>query len=99
VFRIILFPLDGKVVTVDHFSFCTLDYSPLQSGSKPLVGGGTKYYVSLGTGLLKASSLMDFFPLQSPKVSQMVNILSSIPHELTNPWILPAPLDLDTFGE
>ena len=60
VFRIILFPLDGKVVTVDQLSFCTPDYSPLPSGFVPLIRGGIDSYVSLGTGLLKASSLMGF---------------------------------------
>ena len=63
VFHIILFPLDGKVVTVDQLSFCTPDYSPLPSRFVPLVGGGTDSYASLGIGLLKASSLMGCFPL------------------------------------
>jgi len=26
-------------------------------------------------------------------------MLSSIPHEKTDPWILPAPSDIDTYGE
>jgi hypothetical protein len=63
------------------------------------VGGVPDSYVSIGTGLLKASSLMGCFPLQPPKVPQMVNMLSSIPHEQTDPWILPAPSDIDTYGE
>ena len=63
IFCIILFPLDGKVVTVDQLSFCTLDYSPLPSGFVPLVGGVPNSYVTLGTGLLKATSLMGCFPL------------------------------------
>lgn len=29
----------------------------------------------------------------------MVNMLSSIPHEQTDPWILPAPSDIDTYEE
>lgn len=29
----------------------------------------------------------------------MVNMLSSIPHEPTNQWILPAPSDIDTYRE
>ena len=66
IFRIIQFLLDEKVITVDQLSFCTPDYSPLPSGSVPLVGGGTDSYVSIGTGLLKASSRMGCFPLQPP---------------------------------
>jgi len=63
IFRIIQFPLDGKIITIDQLSLCTPDYSPLPSGSVPLVAGGTDSYVSLGTGLLKTSSLMGCFPL------------------------------------
>ena len=73
VFRIILFPFDGKIVTVDQLSFYTLDYSSLPSSSIPLVGGVPDSYVSISIGLLNASSLMDCFPLQQPKVSQMVH--------------------------
>ena len=29
----------------------------------------------------------------------MVNMLSSIPHEQTGPWILPTASDIDTYGE
>lgn len=29
----------------------------------------------------------------------MVNMLSSIPHEQTDPWILLAPSNIDTYGE
>lgn len=96
---LILFPLDGKVVTVDQLSFCTPNYSPLPSGFVPLVGGVPNSYVSLGTGLLKASSLMGCFPIEPPKVSHMVNMISSIPHEQIDPWILPAPSNIDTYRE
>ena len=63
VFRIMLFPLDGKIVTVDHLSFFTLDYSLLPSSFVPLVGVVNNSYVSISTSLLKASSLMGCFPL------------------------------------
>jgi len=48
---------------------------------------------------MKASSLMGYFPLLPPVAPQMVNMVLSIPHELTDPWILPAPSDIDTYGE
>lgn len=99
VFRIILFPLDGKVVIVDQLSFCTPDYSLLPSGFVPLVGGVPDSYVSIGTSLLMASSLMGCFPLLPLAVPQMVNMVSSIPHGLTDPWILHAPSDIDIYGE
>lgn len=91
--------MDGKVITIYQLSFFTPDYSPLPSGSVPLVGGGIDSYVSLGTGLLKASSLMGCFLLQPQKVSQSVNMISPFPHEQTDSWILSTPSDIDTHGE
>ena len=80
VFCIILFPLDGKIVTMDQLSFCTPNYSPLPSGFVPLMGGVPDSYVSINTGLLKGSSLMGCFPLPPPTVLQTVSMVSSIPH-------------------
>lgn len=66
VFQLILFPLDGKIVTVDQLSFCTPDYATLPSSTIPLIGGFPNSYISIGTGLLKASSLLGCFPLPPP---------------------------------
>lgn len=49
VFPLILFSLYGRIVIVDQFSFCTLDYSPLPSGTIPLVGGIPDSNVNVGT--------------------------------------------------
>ena len=61
VFRLIIFPLDGKIVTVVQLSFYTPDYATLPSSTVPLIGGFPDSYVSIGTGLLKASSLLGCF--------------------------------------
>lgn len=68
IFLIILFPLDGKEVTVDQLSFCTPNYSTLLGSFVPLVGGVPNSYVSLSANLLKAYSLIYCFPLQLSKV-------------------------------
>jgi len=99
IFHIILFPLDENVVTVYQLSFFATDYSLLPSGSKTLVGGVPNSYINIGTSLLKASSLTGCFPLLPPAVPQMVNMVSSIPHDLTDPWILLAPSDINTYRE
>ena len=78
VFRLILFPLDGKIVTVDQLSFCTHDYTTLPSSTVPLIGGFPDSYVSVGTSLLKASSLMGCFPLPLPKVPHTIAMISTI---------------------
>ena len=63
------------------------------------MGGVPDSYVNIGTSLLKGSSLMVFFPLLPPVVPQVVNMVSSIPHELTDPWILLVPSEIDTYRE
>lgn len=84
---------------VDQLSFCTPNYSPFLGSIVPLVGGIPNSYVSVGTGLLKASSLIDCFPLPLPEVSHTVSMVSTIPHHPTDPWILPAPSNIDSYGE
>lgn len=83
VFCIILFPLDRRMV--DPLPFCTRDYSPLPSGTIPLVGGMPNSYVSIGTVILKGSSLMGLFPLPPPKVPQIVSMVSTLPHDPIDP--------------
>ena len=93
VLRLILFPLDGKIVTVDQLSFCTPDYTTLPSSSVLLIGGFPDSYVSVGTSLLKASSLMGCFPLPPLEVPHMVAMISTTLDGSIDPWILPAPSD------
>ena len=99
VFRIILFPLDGKIVTVDLLSFCSPNYATLPSSTIPLIGGVLDSYISIGTGLLKASSLMGFFPLPPPKVPNIVAMISTTLVGSIDPWILPAPSDIDSYED
>jgi len=65
----------------------------------PLAGGIPDSYVSVGTDLLKGSSLLGFFPLPPPEVPQMICMVSIIPHDPTNPWILLTSSDIDSYGE
>ena len=99
VFRLIRFPLDGKIVTVDQLSFCTPDYATLPSSIVPLIGGFPHSYVSIGTGLLKAYSLLGFFPLPPPQILNMVAMISTTLDGSIDPWIIPAPSDIDSYGD
>ena len=99
VFQLILFPLDGKIIIVDQLSFYTPDYTTLPSITVPLIGGFPDSYVNIGTGLLKASSLMGFFPLPSPEVPNIVAMISTTLDGSIDPWILPAPSDIDSYGD
>ena len=99
VFRLILFPLDGKIVTVDQLSFCTPDYTTLPSSTVPLIGGFPDSYVSIGTGLLKASSLLGCFPLPPLQIPNTVAMISTFSDGSINPWIISAPSDIDSYGD
>ena len=99
IFRLILFPLDGRIFTVDQLSYCTPDYSTLPSSSVPLIGGVTDSYVSISTGLLKAYSLLGCFPLPPPQIPNMVAMISTMLGGSIDPWIILAPSDIDSYGD
>ena len=84
---------------MDHLSFYIPTYSLLSSGNMHLVRDIHEFYVNVGIDLLKGSSLLHSFPLPPPKVPQAISIVSTIFNGPTDPWILPAPLDLQTYGE
>lgn len=76
--------MDGKIIIVDQLSFCTPDYSPFPSSTVPLVGGILDSYVSVGTYILKVSSLLGYFTLSPLEVWRMVSMVSNIPHDPNN---------------
>jgi len=90
-FRVIFFPHQGKIVTVDQLSF--FSYSSLD-GNVPYVKHTGAPYESVGTGLFKYYALMGISPLPPPHVAFVNMILVK-----SDPWVIPS-LDLvDTWGE
>jgi len=85
VLQFILFPLDGKIVTVDQLSFYTPDYSMLPSIIIKLIGGVPNSYFRIDIDLLKEYSLMGCVTLPPPEVSQMVSLISTISNGSINP--------------
>lgn len=69
------------------------------SSTIPLVGGIPNSYVSISTDLLKGSSFMGFFPLLPPKVPLTIFMVSTIPHDPTNPWIFLTTSYIDAYGK
>ena len=84
---------------MDQLSFCTPDYSTLHSKSVPLVGGVPNSYVSVGTGIIKASSLMGSFPVPPPEAPHMISMISTISDGSIDLWILPKPSEIDSYGD
>jgi hypothetical protein len=102
-FRVVRFPHQGKVVTVDQLAFFNAD---THVGNVPFIAKTPPGYENVGVGLLKDSSLMGTFlippppDLPCPFISS-INMISTIPHELpvsVDPWIVPDPRDHARFG-
>jgi hypothetical protein len=102
-FRVVRFPHQGKVVTVDQLAFFNSD---TRTGNVPFIAKTPPGYENVGVGLLKDSSLMGTFPIPPPDVPRpsvaSINMISTMPHELPashDPWIVPDPGDHLRFGD
>jgi hypothetical protein len=96
-FRVVRFPHQGKVVTVDQLAFFNSD---TRTGNVSFIAKTPLGYENVGLGLLKDSSLMGTFPIPPPDVPHSsvasINVISTMPHELPtshDPWIVPDPGD------
>jgi hypothetical protein len=102
-FRVVHFPHQGKVVTVDQLAFFNSD---THTSNVPFIAKTPPGYENVGVGLLKDSSLMGTFPIPPPDVPRpsvaSINMISTVPHELpmsSDPWIVPDPGDHTHFGD
>ena len=80
VFRLLSFPHQGKIITVNQLDFCTPNLRPQANSSVPLISDSISTTQSIGTGLFKDPYLMGVFPLSSPDLPKIapVNMISSI---------------------
>ena len=90
IFRVLKFSHEGKIVTVDQFSFFT-SYS---ENNISYVDQIPTPYESVGPGLFKDLSLMGIFPLPPPNTIQ-INMIS----RSDDPWIIPSPEHIDSFKD
>jgi hypothetical protein len=103
-FRVLRFPHQGKVVTVDQLAFFNAD---TRTGDVPFIAKTPPGYENVGVGLLKDSSLMGTFPIPPPPdiprpSVASINMISTVPHELpvsADPWIVLDPGDHVRFGD
>jgi hypothetical protein len=103
-FRVVCFPHQGKVVTVDQLAFFNSD---TRTGNMSFIAKTPSSYENVGVGLLKDSSLMGTFPIPPPPdvprpSVASINMISVVSHELpvsSDPWIVPDPGDHTRFGE
>jgi hypothetical protein len=103
-FRVLRFPHQGKVVTVDQLAFFNVD---TRMGNVPFIENTPPGYENVGVGLLKDSSLMGTFPIPPPPnipspLVASINMISTMPRELpvsADPWIVPDPGDCVHSGD
>jgi hypothetical protein len=98
VFRVLLFPHEGRIVTIDQLSFSSPDLA-LGPSTVPMIDNPQPGVINVGVGL--CPSLMGTFDKQPPhddikfisnhhKVD-IFQVLSFRTTYLEDPWILPSP--------
>jgi hypothetical protein len=102
-FRVVRFPHQGKVVTVDQLAFFNSD---TRTGDIPFIAKTPSGYENIDVVLLKDSSLMGTFPIPPPDVPcssvASINMISSSIHRIPashDPWMVPDPGDHLHYGD
>ena len=78
IFQVVQFPFQGKIVTIDQLDFYSLDKSSNSTNNVPLLASSALQYQNIGVGILKYSSLMGVFPLNSPPSTSHVVFVNMI---------------------
>ena len=89
-FRLLKFPHEGKIITVDQLSFFTLS----SENNVPYMDQIPNPLDGIEPGLFKDPVLMGIFPIPPLNTIQF-NMLS----QSDDPWIIPSPKQVDSFGD
>ena len=102
-FRIVRFPHQGKIVTVDQLAFFNFD---THTNNIPFIAKTPPGYKNVIVGLLKDSTLMGTFPIPPPNIPPplvaSINMISTSireTHLSSNPWLIPEPGDYSRYGD
>jgi hypothetical protein len=102
-FRVVRFPHQGKVVTVDQLAFFNSDS---RTSNVPFISKTPPGYENVGVGLLKDSTLMGTFPIPPPDILPpfvaSINMISTTIRETPasyDPWVVPSPGDYPRYGD
>jgi hypothetical protein len=102
-FRVLHFPHQGKVVTVDQLALFSSDS---RTSNVPFISKTLLGYENVGVGLLKDCTLMGTFLIPPPNVPlpcvTLINMISTSVRETPasyDPWIVPDPGDYLHYGE
>lgn len=93
VFRMVQFPHQGKIVTIDQLTFHSPETLNTNTNTVPVIGQTKPHYEDIGVGLLKYSSIIEVF-LEVPSPYATMNMIAS-----SDPWSLLSPSDIETIGD
>ena len=98
VFRLIKFPYQGKIVTIDQLTYFSSDLASTETIQH--VGKLAIPYKDVGVGLIKDSGLLGTFSFPPPNVSPStanIHMISSDTVMFDDPWIIPFNSELDSI--
>jgi hypothetical protein len=102
-FRVLCFPHQGKVVTVNQPTFVNSDS---RTSNVPFISKTPLGYENVGVGLLKDSTLMGTFPIPPPDIPPpffaSINMISTSVRETPefyDSWIVPNSGDYLCYGD
>lgn len=99
VFRLLRFPHQGKIVTIDYLNYCMPGLHPNVNTIVPLISESTSISQSIGAGMFKDPCLMGVFPLFAPDIPKVapINTISSIGSY--DPWVISLPSEIESLGD
>jgi hypothetical protein len=102
-FRVLCFPHQGKVITIDQMAFFDSDSC---TSNVPFISKTLPGYENVSVGLLKDSTLMGTFPIPPPNVPPpfftSINMISTFVcnnPESYDPWIIPSSGDYHHYSD
>jgi hypothetical protein len=100
-FRVLHFPHQGKVITIDQLAFFNSD---TRTRNIPFIAKTPPGYENISVGLLKDSTLMGTFPIPPldapPPLVASINMISTSVHKTHTsyyPWVIPEPGDYPCY--
>jgi hypothetical protein len=99
-YRLVCFPHQGKIVSIDQFDYCTLSLCFDTVANVPLVCNSHQVPELVGAGLFKDPYLMGVFP--PPVLDTIVtpiNMVSSISTHMGDPWVLTNLSEVESYGD
>lgn len=98
VFRLIRFPHNRKIVTIDQLTYFSSDLASIDSIQH--IGKMTIPYKYVGVGLIKDFGLLGTFSFPPPNVSPSIaniHMISSNTITFDDPWIISSDSEVDSF--